>query len=407
MHYLSHYNSYIKKEDSILVYNTKFGNVVKFDADDIENVKSFLINEPTCELEELGFVCSDEFEAEEEKSRYIQVRYNKSCLNIMLIMTYECNCACKYCFENLQSNFVDAKKKDLEGTVRYIIDLYKQEEYRMLEIHFFGGEPVINVDGMVYVMEELIAAGVKVKPNVITNGVLLNEDIVYRLNRVGINSYQITLDGPKYIHDVRRPSKNGCSSWDAIMKNILFLAHTDNSVAIRINIDNDNVQYLEEICNCFPDDFKSNPAMVIYIAPIVGCMTQNTALETLEERARTLKKAWGIIAERNLPIEIQPPVYYPCPNDSAESAFYLDLYGNIYNCGGFVGKSEKIERSIKTKSAMFYKRNFSLPQDKCFKCEFGPVCFGGCKFEESAIGLGCQYGYLKEIYDEYYQKYAN
>ena len=38
MHYLSHYNSYIKKEDSILVYNTKFGNVVKFDADDIENV---------------------------------------------------------------------------------------------------------------------------------------------------------------------------------------------------------------------------------------------------------------------------------------------------------------------------------------------------------------------------------
>ena len=406
MYYLSHYNSYISKPEKILVYNTKYQNVVEFEETNLEAVQNFMKNEPTQELIDMGFVTENAYEVEEEKSRFLQVRFNKEQLNIMLIMTYECNCKCEYCFENLNSSFLNNEKTDLKGTVEYIINTYQQGGYKVLELHFFGGEPTMDIDGMVYVIDELKKAKINVKPDVITNGVLLNEEKIRKLEKAGILSCQITLDGPKHIHDKRRPARNETSAWDSIIKNLEILCETPISTTIRINVDKENVSYLKEICDGMPRKFIENKNSVVYIAPIVGCMTKNTAVETLQERAQTLKTAWNIIEKQKLPIQIQPPVYYPCPNDSFESAFYLDLYGNIYNCGGFVGKCEKIERTTETKTEAFYRRNLSMPHGKCFECEFGPICFGGCKFEEYAIGAGCQYQYLKEVYDEYYQKYV-
>ena len=37
---------------------------------------------------------------------------------------------------------------------------------------------------------------------------------------------------------------------------------------------------------------------------------------------------------------------------------------------------------------------------------FSLFVWGGCKFEEESLGEKCQYSYLREIYDEYYTKYA-
>ena len=56
---------------------------------------------------------------------------------------------------------------------------------------------------------------------IITNGYLLTKENAERLKECQVGRVQITLDGPKEIHDVRRPLVNGNGTYDIIMKNIM------------------------------------------------------------------------------------------------------------------------------------------------------------------------------------------
>lgn len=330
------------------------------------------------------------------------MKYKKGKLSIMLIMTYDCNCDCKYCFEDLDSGLKE--KGDWNQVTNYIIKQYKTG-YEELELSFFGGEPILEVDKMILIYNQLIQNDINVKSVVITNGVLLTSNNIKKLARAGIKNYQITLDGPKEIHDSRRPCKNGESSWDAIIKNINILEENGCAISIRINIDSTNVNYLPEICSCLPNTFYDDKESLIYIAPIVGCLNE-TAKKTLLDRAKTMKSAWEFITKYSLPILITPPVYAPCPYHSESSAYYIDLNGSIYTCGGFVGKIKKIERVFDNSNENYYSRIRYTPNNSCFKCTFYPVCMGGCKFEEERLGQPCQYNYFKELYDTYYTVYA-
>lgn len=401
---LSKYNRYIKKENDILVYNVKFENAISFpNQKNLLSLKEYMVNCKEEEFKNLGFVV-DYDEIENEKKHYLQMKHNENKkMNIMLIMTYSCNCACRYCFENLQIG--NKKKEKTDDVIQYLIDLYHKNECESMDFHFFGGEPLLKVDQMIYIYKKLRDLKINVKPNVITNGTLLNKDNAKNLIENGISTFQITIDGPKYIHDIRRPMKNGESSWDNIISNITYLSKLKASISIRVNIDSDNVEYLEEICKSIPSEVLKNPYTYVYISPVVGCKIKNLK-ETLEKRTSFMKRAWQIIYDKNLPVAIKPPVYAPCPYDSYESAFYIDLYGNVYTCGGFVGKPNKIEREFGNKSDKFKKRIEYEPDEKCFECTYFPVCIGGCKFETETLGGKCQKAYLTEVYDEYYSKYA-
>lgn len=405
MNFLSIYNQYVANEGVLYVYNVKYNNVISFNTTDVEHVKNFLLNSSDPYLVQLGFVNNEEFEKENSKCWYNTLKYSREKLNIMLIMTYDCNCACDYCFEKIDWNYFNNHSCDMDILSDYIINHYKKGKYTSLDLHFFGGEPLLEVDKMIYIYLKLIKSGLNIKPNVITNGVLLNDDIITKLSEVGIHNYQITIDGPREIHDKRRPCKDGSSGWDSIMKNINSLLNYNQSLSIRINIDNENINYLRELYTLIPSGMFEKKDCSVYISPVIGCHA-GTAKKTLEERANVLKQAWKIISTDNFCISINPPVYAPCPYHSLESAFYIDLNGNVYSCGGFAGDTTKLQKENYKKTKAFFERIDFSPSDQCLQCPFFPVCMGGCKYETEELNTHCQYSYLKEVYDEYFTKYA-
>lgn len=405
MQYLSIYNEYVEDGSDVVVYNNKFANCIRFEESNIDEVKNFLTTAENEEFNELGFITDSPFELEEEKNQYNQMKYSREALNIMLIMTYKCNCNCKYCFEDLSHDLYDDRADDLMKTTNYIIDHYKKHHYKKLDLHFFGGEPTLKYKEMLTVSKMLQEHDINVRFNVITNGVLINEKMISELKAANIDNFQITVDGPKLIHDQRRPLKTGKSCWDEIAESLEVLSNANSVVSIRINIDNENVPYLKDICDSIPKSVMENKYTNIYMAPIVGVLKGNFN-DTMSERISILKSAWAEIHEKNLPIAITPPTYSPCPVDSLDSAYYLDLKGNVYSCGGFVGKKQHIERVYDQKFEGFYNRINKTIDEKCMKCSFSPVCGGGCKFEADAFKNHCQIHYLKEIHDEYYKKYA-
>ncbi|PIE99055.1 MAG: hypothetical protein CR988_00620 [Treponema sp.] len=403
--YLSKYNEYQLRENRVYVYNTRYFNSISFDENDVDKVKKFMLNTQDTELLNLGFISKTDNELNEIFEWYMDLKYSASHLNIMLVMNYNCNCECKYCFENLDQSFLLTKNIDIKKIVNFILDIYKRNKSESLTLTFFGGEPLLSLENILKITNDLNESKINIKYLVITNGTLLTLPVLEQLFNIGIKHFQITIDGPQQIHDIRRPCKNKKSSWKMIIDNLLIALNLDVEITLRINIDNDNIDYFDELLSSVPKKIIDSEKTNIYIAPVVGCLNCTVA-KTLKDRASVLKTAWHKISENNYPIPISPPVYAPCPRHSKESAFYLDMYGNIYTCGGFVGNIKRVEKKFSEKFQEYYERLKYIPPKSCFKCSFFPVCMGGCQFETAALGTNCQKTYLKEIYDEYFTKYC-
>ena len=84
---------------------------------------------------------------------------------------------------------------------------------------------------------------------IITNASLLTDDDIIAFKNYHIKGAQVTIDGPQKIHDKRRISCNGKSTFNLLINNIDKLLNNDLDVILRINVDKENVNSLDELLN--------------------------------------------------------------------------------------------------------------------------------------------------------------
>ncbi|WP_024470503.1 radical SAM protein, partial [Treponema pedis] len=132
------------------------------------------------------------------------------------------------------------------------------EKKRDITINIFGGEPTLNIKGVLYFLEKMnvLANKLKVKKyyQMVTNGYLLNQEIIKKLYDLGVSDFQITLDGVKEEHDRRRSVV--FKSFDKIVENIILINKLGGIVYILHVFDESNinsgkklVDYFDEISN--------------------------------------------------------------------------------------------------------------------------------------------------------------
>ena len=85
------------------------------------------------------------------------------------------------------------------------------------------------------------ARGVTLYINIITNGLLLSEEVVDRLVPLGLNGIKITLDGDHDTHNRMRPLRGGQGTFDRIVDNIRKVAGRCR-IAIGGNFDESSVE---------------------------------------------------------------------------------------------------------------------------------------------------------------------
>ena len=165
------------------------------------------------QLRELGIMVDDEVDEDRELRYWFQrFKYDPSILSITILTTYACNLRCTYCFqEGLHSpSFMD------RGTSRKVIQ-WTSEKLRTLlprtvELVFYGGEPLLNPKAIRIIskgMSELTKPlGVQLNISIITNGVLIDGELVDFLLPLGLKEIKVTLDGDREAHDAKRPHRN-------------------------------------------------------------------------------------------------------------------------------------------------------------------------------------------------------
>ena len=83
--------------------------------------------------------------------------------------------------------------------------------------------------------------------SIVTNGSLINPQVMQWLNELNCEFLQITLDGTREIHNQRRVKKDGSGTFDEVITGIKIALSSKTIVPlIRINIDKSNLQYIDE-----------------------------------------------------------------------------------------------------------------------------------------------------------------
>ena len=345
---------------------------------------------------------------------------------LVLMLTYSCNLACRYCYEDREEGCTPAlagetapremSPESLRESVRFLLDHCGADGQgwpsagagreatdsvasanRKLSIVFFGGEPLLRFPLLRAAVHEARAMadarGKEISFSITTNGTLLTREISGFLGENGI-SVCVSIDGPREVHDANRPYASGRGSYDDVERGIAYLMEDRNGhpVAARVTLGHGAVDVRKTF-----DHLRGLGFHEVGFAPASAAEGSRAAL-TGEELDRVLdgfrELASGYVddvRERRMPafsnmtqilslIHRGDPMPYPC--GAGIGMLAADPSGVLYPCHRLCGVGESmgdpsrgIAAEARTRFLDGARRRRESACDACWAKNF---CAGGC-----------------------------
>ena len=338
------------------------------------------------------FLCPAEHdEVAELQSRDRQQRQSKSTFFLTIAPTLACNFRCDYCFQ--RSNGLVMDDRVVEALIAFSKERLPSSERFM--ITWFGGEPTLcmptveKLQGRLAEMSQQF--GVKeLTSTMITNGYLLNGTLARRLQDCGINEAQITLDGPKEVHDRRRMMSGGRGTFERILANIEESCRIIR-IIVRINVDSENSSAPLEVVDILQQRGLLQHVN-IYFAPVNPsqgvCADVSGRCLSTEAFAHLQVKLYEELVRRGVyRIEypqVAPGGYCGAGNDHS---FVVAPNGLLFKCweelsiepddaiGDVFGGTRNERQQLNLDR---YRLFDPFRRSGCRECAILPLCLGGC-----------------------------
>lgn len=336
----------------------------------------FLLNEEIDELEVLRL-----------KNRI--GRFTTELFGLTIAPTLECNFRCTYCFEERKSQRMT---RETEDALIAFVDR-KIARARGLGVTWFGGEPLLCLESIERLSEAFARAcarhDVRFAPqSVVTNGYLLNRRCAERLRAANIAGAQVTIDGPRDVHDARRRRCDGKGSFDRILDNLAEVGETLR-VSVRINVDADNVDRIDEL---FAEFDRRGLTPACYLGQVVASTEACSSVATKCINTKAFSRIAIAATRRARPfLSADYPIMFQhgvCCADRL-NAFVVAPNGYLYKCWSEISFDEA--RSVGTifderrqpsqiRNLTRYMNWDPFANPRCRKCRYLPMCGGGCPF---------------------------
>ena len=237
----SRYNYITPEKDGFfLLFNTAKETLVELDAEMLNYYESNTLDSETqAAMTELGFLVDDSFdELESLEATWRKNFEESSTLDLTVMVTDACNFRCPYCYQSHCTHSMGEKQT---------VSLYKylscaiDSGIKTINIHWFGGEPLLNTAPIFYIEHFLKENHIKGSSNVTTNGYLLTDNLLHRfMEETRIRAFQITLDGTESMHNQTRRHVSGLPTYGRICENIVSATQQGFFVIIRLNMTKEN-----------------------------------------------------------------------------------------------------------------------------------------------------------------------
>lgn len=202
--------------------------------------------ETLCDREIL--IPCEEFNRYEERVRKRIAVSIRSSHGFIIMPTEKCNFRCTYCYETFERG-----RMSKANASRMSAAIAKAAAAApAFSLGFFGGEPLQCADLVLEfsarAFEIMRERGMAYGASIATNGFQLDSELFHRLLDVGVVSYQITLDGPRHVHDRKRITIAGRPTFDRILRNLADMSKSTAqfSCILRCNVkDSERAALLE------------------------------------------------------------------------------------------------------------------------------------------------------------------
>lgn len=323
-------------------------------------------------------------------------KYASNTLSLVVMLTHDCNFACRYCFEERnQKKMGDREICKLKKLINNQLN-----KFNNFTIGWFGGEPLLEID----TIEELgtCFSNMMVKnkkqlfQHINTNGSLLNKQNFIRLYDSGVKMIDITIDGPSKYHNKNRPFIGGKGSYDTIVNNLIEIVHfypdkvKEVTISLKANIDKENINsIIGWLSDDIPNEIKEY--IEIYFNPIAKFSTRKAPSNNLksnellsynnlyEEVFQLMERAFNL--GYNVAADIDNE-FIGCPAES-KNHYYVLPSCKVARCtvkmeeiGEISSEGNVIIDNIDSYIKWIQKDPFEF--NKCRQCIMLPRCMGGC-----------------------------
>ena len=394
MYHKSIYN-YVYRKDikTSVIFNTLSGSIITIDnklKKEFDELIDYEINQNSEFLSSLvnqGILVNNKYDEKEliDASRARRT-YGEQSAYLRILTTTACNARCPYCYEKgFKVQTMDEKTAD--KLIEYILNMPVRDK---LYIHWFGGEPLLNVKiidkVMTNIYNKLISKGIKLFVYFTSNGSLLDKAMIERAkNCWHVNYFQITIDDIGNNYNIIKNYVDKKFNYEKVIENIEILLKKEIQVILRINYYPKEIGKVKKVIDTLSSKFENycNKKLLIFDpAPIFDSKSAThsyckTVYNMLEPAKYLIEK--GLLSEYDaLNLKCKSGQCYACHQGS----FVVAPNGNLYKCTVTINDENatvgNIFDGVDRNKSYFKWVNPNLPK-KCNKCTFLPLCQGGCR----------------------------
>ena len=377
----------------VYYYNNISGDI--FTGDAAENLSEIIHEEPFNEEDLILW--------KKQKAKLVGEKVELQ--NLCLVLSQDCNMRCIYCYENGGSFNKTRKIMDC-STIKKIVDWWISkipQEISLVRVEFYGGEPLLNISGFMYAIEyineKMKQLNKKVRYFVITNGTLINGEIleVLKINKVTVT---LSIDGDRESQNVNRRLLGNQDSYDIVIQNLHRLLDLNVRVLARITMTQGNVKRL------------FNSVVSLWEAGIdeVDCfavLTNSEKLRIREDDLIELRKTCEMIQKKMVDnlitkkekffgnyLRIIGSLYdnwdkfYPMCGYYSYKKIYCTPDEELYNCEKLIGFNSECLGTVDEIECIQLKERITSHtySKKCAECVMRRVCGGYCYADAKQYG---------------------
>ena len=410
------YNIEVPIGDEVLIFNTEHTGMVVLDNKEYDvynNISSYSPNN-THYAKEVSALTDDGFLVDFEDEEYeiikrISWNYRNSSdiVKIVIAPTSNCNFRCSYCYETgIYHHTMNTNTAD--EIYKKICDHLDSTMPSNLVLIWYGGEPLLAIDIIIYLSKKIIEycenKNIRFISSMTTNGYLLSEEYATLLKDSGCLDVQITIDGDKESHDKRRILHNGNGSFDRIIDNINKIYKILN-LSIRVNIDKKNFNGIKPLIDRLVDIGLTEAVIKFSRIENCGGYFDNTSFNAEEFSIIEVDLIRYALSKgmKNC-IGLPKPMYGFC-EPSMKYSLELDPEGNEFLCWEQLGRINNPNSFIE--SSRYLKETHHWEKESCKTCSIYPICLAGCP--QRCLELGepqcnpLKYN-IKELLKLYYEQ---
>ena len=318
---------------------------------------------------------------------------------LCLHVAHTCNLNCSYCFASQGKYQGERALMSFEvGKQAFDFLIAHSGTRRNLEVDFFGGEPLMNLD----VVKELVAYarsiekahGKNFRFTLTTNGVLLDDETTEFLNRE-MSNVVLSLDGRREVHDRFRRDYMGRGSYDLILPKFQrFVEKREGkSYYMRGTYTHHNTDFTKDIFHMADLGFTELSMEPVVCAPDDPCALTEEDLPILFEQYEILAKEMIKRKKEGRPFTFyhymldlkNGPCIYKRITGCGSGTEYMSVtpWGELFPCHQFVGDEKyslgNVFDGIKRPDVQDEFRSCNAyAREECRDCWAKLYCSGGC-----------------------------